>query len=228
MVTRSLETALRDIGAVQPHLSTTAAVLVGVAALGAATLPGISLVTQHVNTMAHEGAHAVMGSAMGRRVTGVKLSGNGTGLTGLSGPRGVGFVLAGVVGYLGPSAVGLGAAGLIAIGHSVAVLWLALLALVVLLVPLRRSPFGLAAAIVTGLGLYLVARYAPVGAQVAVAYGIAWFLLLSGIRVVLLHGRHAHDAAILRQLTRLPRGVWAGLWLVGSAAALIFGGSLLV
>ena len=62
----------------------------------------------------------------------------------------------------------------------------------------------------------------------AVAYGIAWFLLLSGIRVVLLHGRHAHDAAILRQLTRLPRGVWAGLWLAGSAAALIFGGSLLV
>jgi hypothetical protein len=63
---------------------------------------------------------------------------------------------------------------------------------------------------------------------VALAYGIAWFLLLSGIRVVLRHGRDAHDAVVLRQLTRLPPGVWASAWLAGSAAALVFGGSLLV
>jgi Peptidase M50B-like len=228
MVTRSLEGALRGIGEVQAHLPGTTAVLVGVAALGAATLPGISLVTQHVNTMAHEGAHAAVGSVMGRRVTGVKLSGDGTGLTGLAGPRGAGLVLAGLVGYLGPSAVGVGAAKLIEVGHSVAVLWLTLLALVLLMVPLRRSAFGLTAVIATGIGIYLVARYAPVGGQVALAYGIAWFLLLSGIRVVLRHGRDAHDAVVLRQLTRLPPGVWASAWLAGSAAALVFGGSLLV
>ena len=33
-------------------------------------LPGGWALTQHVNTMAHEGAHAVVGSAMGRRITG--------------------------------------------------------------------------------------------------------------------------------------------------------------
>jgi hypothetical protein len=228
MVTRSLEAALHGIGQLQPHLSGATSVLVGVAALGAATLPGISLITQHVNTMAHEGAHAAMGSAMGSKVTAVTLRGNGEGRTTLAPSGGAGYVLAGAVGYLGPSLFGLGAAKLIQIGHSVAVLWLALLALACLAVMVRRNGFGLAAVALTGVGIYLVARYAPVGGQIAVAYGIAWFLLVSGIRVVLLHGRDAGDAIALRKLTRLPRGLWAAIWLAGTAAALVLGGQLLV
>lgn len=228
MVTRSLEGALRGVGQLQAHLPGGTSVLVGVAALGAATLPGISLLTQHVNTMAHEGAHAAMGSATGRKVTAVTIRGNGEGRTTLARPHGGGYLLAGIVGYLGPSAFGLGAAKLIEVGHIIAVLWLSLLALACLAIMVRRNGFGLAAVIVTGTTVYLVARYAPVGGQVAVAYGIAWFLLLSGVQVVLLHGRDAGDAIALRQLTRLPRGLWAGLWLAGSAAALIIGGTLLV
>ena len=46
--------------------------------------------------------------------------------------------------------------------------------------------------------------------------------------MVLSHGRDAGDAIILRQLTRMPRGLWAGLWLVGSALALVAGGRMLV
>jgi hypothetical protein len=228
MVTRSLEGALLGIGELQAHLPHTTAALLGIAALGAATLPGLSLLTQYVNTMAHEGAHAVMGSATGRKVTAVSLRGNGEGRTTLGRPQGAGFVLAGIVGYLGPSVFGLGAAKLIQIGHIIAVLWLALLALVCLAIMVRRNGFGLVAVIVTGVGVYLVARYAPLGGQVAAAYGIAWFLLLSGVRVVLLHGRDAGDAIVLRELTRLPRGLWAGIWLIGSAAALIVGGGMLV
>jgi hypothetical protein len=228
MVTRSLAAALHEIGQLQPHLSGTTSVLVGVAALGAATLPGISLITQHVNTMAHEGAHAVMGSAMGSKVTAVTMRGNGEGRTTLAPSGGAGYVLAGVVGYLGPSLFGLGAAKLIQVGHGVAVLWLALLALACLAVTVRRNGFGLAAVSLTGVGIYLVARYAPAGGQIAVAYGIAWFLLVSGIRVVLLHGRDAGDAIALRELTRLPRGLWAAIWLAGTAAALVLGGQLLV
>jgi Peptidase M50B-like len=95
-------------------------------------------------------------------------------------------------------------------------------------VMVRRNGFGLAAVALTGVGIYLVARYAPVGGQIAVAYGIAWFLLVSGIRVVLLHGRDAGDAIALRKLTRLPRGLWAAIWLAGTAAALVLGGQLLV
>jgi hypothetical protein len=228
MASRSLEGAIRGIFEVQRHLPGGTSLLLGVAALGTATLPGISVLTQHVNTMAHEGAHAVMGSALGARVTGVTLRGNGDGQTLLARAGGGGYVLAGVVGYLGPSAFGLGAAKLIQLGHMVAVLWLTLAALALLALAVRRNPFGLVTVTVTGLALYLAARYAPVGGQVAVAYGIAWFLLLSGLQVVLQHGRDAGDAIELRKRTRVPRGLWAGLWLAGSAGALILGGSLLV
>lgn len=228
MVTRSLVGALHGVGELQAHLPGSTSVLVGAGALAAATLPGISLLTQHVATMAHEGAHATMGSAMGRRVTGVTLRGNGEGRTTLAPSRGAGFVAAGVVGYLGPSAFGLGAAKLIQVGHIIAVLWITLAALAAMAVAVRRNGFGLAVVIVTGVAVYLVARYAPLGAQVAVAYGIAWFLLLSGVRMVLLHGRDAGDAIALREITRLPRGLWAAIWLAGSAAALFYGGGMLI
>jgi hypothetical protein len=224
----SLEGALSGIVGLQAHLPESASILLGVAALAAATLPGISRLTQYVNTMAHEGAHAVMGSATGRRVTGVTLHGNGDGRTTLSQPHGAGYLLAGIAGYLGPSAFGVGAAKLIEVGHIVAVLWLALVALAILAFPARRSGFGLAVVIVSGVLVFLVARYSPLGVQVAVSYGIAWFLLVSGVRVVLQHGSHAGDAIILREVTRLPRGLWSGLWLAGTVAALLYGGALLV
>jgi Peptidase M50B-like len=227
-VSRTLQGALHEFVALQAHLPVGSSVLLGVAALGAATLPGISLVTQHFNTMAHEGAHAAMGSATGRRITSVAMRGNGEGRTSMTKPEGAGFLLAGIVGYLGPSAFGLGAAWMIQAGHVVAVLWVFLLALACLAVMVRRNGFGLATVLVTGIVIFLVARYAPLGAQIAVAYGIAWFLLVSGLRVVLQHGRHASDAVVLRELTRLPRSVWAGLWLIGSAAALLLGGHWLV
>jgi|HubBroStandDraft_3_1064219.scaffolds.fasta_scaffold31014_2 hypothetical protein len=224
----SLHGTLHAITSVQPHLPGGAAVLVGAAALGAATLPGISQVTQHVNTMAHEGAHAAVGSALGQKVTGVSLRGNGEGRTTMAASGAAGYIVAGVVGYLGPSAFGLGAAKLIEVGHAIAVLWLALAALALLAVAARRSGFGLAAVAVLATGLFLVVRYAPIGAEVAVAYGIAWYLLLSGVQVVLSHGRDAGDAFALRQLTRVPRGMWAALWLAGSVAALIVGARLLI
>ena len=231
MGTRSLvASSLRGSGitALQPHLPVSTSVLIGVAALAAAVLPGLSQITQHVNTMAHEGAHAVVGSVLGRRVTGVRLHGNGEGLTTMAPSAGIGFILAGVVGYLGPSAFGLGAAKLIAVGHAIAVLWVTLAALLLLGILVRRSVFGIAAVIVTALGVFLVARYTPVGAQVVLAYAIAWFLLLSGVQVVLAHGRNAGDAIALRKLTRVPRGLWAAFWLAGTAAALLIGGSMLI
>lgn len=203
------------------------AVLVGVAALGALALPGSYEVTQHYDTMAHEGAHAMVGSALGRRVHEVSLSRDGSGWVLLAPAGAVSLVLTSLAGYLGPSMFGLAAAGLIERGHSVAVPWLTLLALV-LLVLVMRSPFGLAVTALTGTLIFSVARYAPVGGQVTLAYGIAWFLLLSGLATAARHGRWASDAGTLRRLTRLPRGVWAAVWLAGSAAALAFGASLLV
>jgi Peptidase M50B-like len=228
MVRSSLGSELARVGQLQAHLPGPVVVLIGVAALGAAVLPDVWLVTRNVNIIAHEGAHATMGSALGARVLGVRMSRGGVGATAVQGGDRASSVLSLAIGYLGPSAFGLGAAKLIQVGHAIAVLWITLAALLLLAVAVRRSGFGLAVVIVTGTAIFAVARYAPVGAEVAVAYGIAWFLLLSGVQVVLSHGRDASDAITLRQLTRLPRGLWAALWLAGSALALVAGARMLV
>jgi hypothetical protein len=221
------DTMLHEMGALQAPLSAPAAVLAGLVALGAVCVQEFWLIVRHVNVIAHESAHAVVGSSFGRQVSFMKVNRDGTGATGLSPGSGPGFVIAGMVGYLGPSAFGLGAAKLISVGHSVAVLWLALLVLALLL-PVLRTPFGFAAVLGTGFLVFLVARYATLGGQIFVAYVIAWLLLLSGVRVVIEHGRSAGDARDLAQATHVPRLIWSGLWLVGSVFALAIGGSLLV
>jgi hypothetical protein len=46
--------------------------------------------------------------------------------------------------------------------------------------------------------------------------------------MVLEHGSRAGDAVILASATHVPRVLWSGMWLVGTAAALVAGGALLV
>ena len=116
--------------------------------------------------------------------------------------------------------------------EEITVLWLALLALAILL-PVLRNSFGVVSVVLTGAVLYLVARYTVIGTQIAVAYGIAWFLLLSGVRDVLELRRlleyrpDENDAATLKALTFMPRGFWSSAWLVATLAAVVVGGSLL-
>ena len=138
-----------------------------------------------------------------------------------------GEVTIGVVGYLGPSLFGLGAAKLIEIGHSVAVLWLALLLLILLLFVLRKL-FSYVPVLATGAVIFLIARYGSVGAETITAYLVAWFLLLSGLRVVLEHNLGATDAGNLASMTHIWRGFWVLLWLAGSIAAVAIGGALLI
>jgi hypothetical protein len=227
MAAPPLRFELARIGQFQPHLPLPASASLGLAAFAVVILSELWSAAKHVDTIAHEGAHAVIGAACGRRVIGVRMFRNGDGGTRLHPPTGPGFVLAGIAGYLGPSGFGLGAAELIRMRHSVAVLWLALGLLLVLLVPLRWS-FGVASVTVTGLVLYLIARYASLGMQEAAAYILAWLLLLTGVDTVLKHGTKAVDAGVLKELTSLPRGFWHSLWLAGSLLALVVGARLLL
>jgi hypothetical protein len=227
MPSPSLGTVLDRIGQTQAPLTATVALLLGLAVLAIVILPATWLVVRHVQTMAHEGTHALVGSGAGGKINGVRLRPNSSGDTQVSSTGSAGQVITGAAGYLGSSAFGLGAAKLISVGHAVAVLWLSLLLLAVLLVTVRNS-FGVFVVVATGVVLYLVARYAPVGTETVVAYLITWFLLLSGVRMVLEHGSHAGDAAILASATHVPRVLWAGIWLVGTAAALVVGGMLLL
>ena len=223
----SLGTVLGRIAETQAPLPAPTAVLIGLAALAAVSLQEIWLLAQHVNTIAHEGAHAIIGSAVGRPVKGVTLLLNGNGRTEVGSGKVSGDVTIGVVGYLGPSAFGLGAAKLIELRHSAAVLWLALILLAVLLVTLRNV-FGFVSVLVTGGLIYIIARYAPVGTGTVTAYGVTWFLLVSGVRVVLDHNTGATDATTLAGLTHIWPSIWVLVWLIGTVTALAVGGSLLV
>lgn len=226
----SLGTDLDRLGQVQAHLPAAVVVLLGLVALAAAAVPAVWRLTAHVNTIAHEGMHATMASALGWKITGITMERNGNGLTKANRTTATSDTFLFLfVGYIGPSAFGLLAAKLIQIGHAVAVLWLAMLLIVSMLVMIRRS-FGVITVIAAGVGLYLLLAYATVGAQVMAAYLIAWFLLLSGIRaageVRRVKGRT--DADDLRDLTQIPRNFWPLLWLLITVGAASLGAVLLV
>jgi hypothetical protein len=223
----SLGAALDRIGQMQPPLPGSAAVLIGLLVLVVVVVQEIWLLVQHLDTIAHEGAHALVGSALGRTVRAVRFKRNGDGATLVSGGAVPGEVAIAFSGYLGPSGFGLAAAKLIELGHSAAVLWLALLLLLVLL-PVLRSWFSFVPVLIGGGLIFIIARYASVGGVDAASYGLAWFLLLSGLRVVIHHGVRAGDAGILVRLTRIWPAVWVALWLAGTATALAVGGALLV
>jgi hypothetical protein len=223
----SFGSVLGRIGQTQAPLPGEAAVIIGLVALVAVAVQEIWMLLQHANTIAHEGAHAIAVSAMGRTVRGVQLQANGDGLTAWISGGAAGNVVILFVGYLGPSVFGLGAAKLIEIGHSVAVLWLTLLLLVLLLFVLRNW-FAFVPVLLIGGLIYLVARYGSVGANAVLAYAVAWFLLISGVREVLHHRTGAFDAGRLLEITHIWRWAWAGLWLIGSMFALAIGGALLI
>jgi hypothetical protein len=222
----TLNTMLDQIGQTQTPLPAAIVVLLGLVVLAAIALP-TWLVMRHANTIAHEGAHALVGWGMGGRVQSVTMEGDSSGLTKVTFRPGTGGFLFLLVGYLGPSAFGLAGAKLISIGHIVAVLWLALLLLAALLITVRNF-FGFCSVVITGFVLYLFARYGSIGLETVVAYVITWFLLLSGLRVVLLYNGRKGDAPALAKTTHIPSWLWVGVWQLGATAALLLGGKLLI
>ena len=226
MTAASVGAALARIGQVQPRLPGTSAALLAMVAI-CAMLPGIWLVTRHITVIAHEGAHATIGSALGRRVMGISLERNADGATAVSRGGRSGSAVIAAAGYLGPSAFGVGAAGLIRSGHIVAVLWAGLVALLWVMFVLRRS-FGVLTVIAAFVLLLILASAATVSVQIDAAYTLTWFLLASSVRIVVFRGSRAVDAGILSEITRIPRGAWYVFWLLGTSAALAFGASLMV
>ncbi len=209
------------------------AVLAGAAAVALLVVatPTLWRPTRTVVTIAHEGAHGLAALATGRRLAGIRLHSDTSGLTVSAGrPTGPGMVLTCAAGYVGPALFGLGAAALLATGHAVAVLW-AVLALLALLLLQIRNFFGLWAVLVTGAVVAGVTAWLPPAGQAAFAAAVTWFLLLAAPRTVLelqtaRRRRRApdSDADQLARLTGLPALLWVGLFLLVDVAALALAG----
>lgn len=221
--------------AVQPMPPTVAVVVAAGLAIAGVLLPGVWPRTRHVLTIAHEGGHALVALLTGRRLAGIRLHSDTSGLSVSVGrPTGLGMVLTLAVGYLTPSVLGLAAAATLASGRITAMLWgtMLLLASVVLQI---RNFFGLVLLLVTG-GIVLVVSYwAPSDVQALFGYVVAWFLLLGGVRPVLELAQvrlatraRTSDADQLARLTRVPAVVWVAFFLTGTVAAAVLGSRLLL
>lgn len=206
----------------QTPLSSTETVLIGLA-VSVVVIPSATWqLVQHFQVMAHEGMHGVVGSLSGRKVEWIELKENAGGRTSVLPASGPGFLVAAFAGYLGPSAFGLGAARLIQFGHIIVVLWLTMLLLGLLLIRLKPS-FGYVTVPLAGFLIFLVLKHMSQTAEILAAYAITWFLLLSGVRIVVQRGTNAGDAGILRDSTSIPRLVWFALWLAGTVTAVVIG-----
>jgi Peptidase M50B-like len=203
------------------------AALIGVAALAVVLIPFLRPLAEHFNVMAHEGAHAATGAILGFAPQKVVLMRNATGGTEFASRYGPRAVAVGAIGYLGPSMFGLWAAKLIETGRVVTVLWIAVILLVLLLFLIRES-FGRVTVPVAIAVLALVMHYAHSGLEEFTTYGMTWLLLLSGVRVAVADGARAWDAGVLSELTRIPRRLWALLWLAGTLLAVVIGGKWLI
>ena len=190
--------------------------------------------TRYVVTITHEGAHGVVALLSGRRLQGIRLHSDTSGLTLSRGRRsGPGMIATAFSGYPGPALAGLGAAGLLHSGRAVALLWLALLVLTLLLVQIRNW-FGLWSILLAGGVVFAVSWWAPPSAQSAFAYTLTWFLLFAAPRPVLelwaarpLRRGRGSDADVVGRLTRTPAALWIGVFLLVTLAALVTG-SLLI
>ncbi len=200
-----------------------------------------------VITIAHEGGHALVSVLSGRRLDGIRLHSDSSGVTYSRGKQtGPGLVLTAAAGYVMPSLLGAGAAWLLAERHLTAMLWLALVLLAATFLAIRNL-FGALAVLVTAGGVFVVSYYASAAVQAGFAYLAVWFLLLGGLRPVVELARgswesagasgssrrrqrwtRGSDAEQLARLTGAPAGLWISLFVLVALAALVAGVALLV
>lgn len=186
--------------------------------------------TRNVVTIAHEGGHALIALLMRRRLHGIRLHSDTSGLTVSSGkPYGPGMVFTAAAGYIAPSLLGLAGAWLLSSGHTTALLWAVVALLLGVLIEVRNA-FGMLTVLTTGALCFGVSWFGGAQLQGAFAYLSVFFLLLGGVRpVVELQTKRARgqardsDADQLARLTRLPGILWVGLFLVVSLGSLALG-----
>ena len=191
-------------------------------------------VARNAITIAHEGGHALIALLTGRKLRGIRLEFDTSGLTLSAGrPTGPGMMFTLLAGYIAPSLVGLGGAWLLGGNRITLLLWLAVVLLLLMLINIRNV-FGAVSVLVTGAIVFGVSWYASPQVQAAFAYVGVWFLLIGGVRPVFelqklrSRGRMPEsDADQLAGVTHVPALFWVGVFLAVDVAALVIGGFML-
>lgn len=231
----AIEDALRRLFETQPEPPQT---VVGVTALLAlvAVLPRpIWRVTRSFVTIAHEGGHALAAVLSGRRLSGIRLHSDTSGLTLSRGrPTGPGMVITGVAGYITPPLMGLAGAALLGHGKITMLLWVSL-ALLPLMLIMIRNVFGVVSVVATMAIIFGVIWYGAPEAEAAFGYLFVWFLLIGGVRPVLELQRSRRrreaphsDADQVGRLTHVPGFFWVLFFAAISLASLALGARWLV
>ncbi|QXE39062.1 M50 family metallopeptidase [Streptomyces sp. GMY02] len=192
-------------------------------------------VSRNAITIAHEGGHGLIALVTGRRLDGIRLHSDTSGLTVSRGrPTGPGMILTAAAGYTAPPLLGLGGAWLLAAHHITLLLWLATALLLAMLVMIRNA-YGALTVIVTGAAFLLISWLTGPAVQSAFAYTAVWFLLLGGVRPAFelqskrrYGGAGDSDADQLGRLTRVPPVLWLFLFHTVSLCSLIGGGRWLL
>jgi hypothetical protein len=188
---------------------------------------------RHAITIVHEAGHGAAATLTRRRLAGIRLHSDSSGLTVSVGrTRGPGMALTLLAGYPAPSVAGVLVAWAVAAGHAAAALWGALVLLLLVLVQIRNW-FGLWTVLVAGVLVGAVTWFADPVWQLRAALAVAALLVLGGLRaaVELPAARHRDglsDADQLARITRVPVGFWLLVFVLAGLAGVAGAGALLV
>jgi hypothetical protein len=230
----------------QPDLDWPVALAMAALALVLAWSPAGYRMVRHLATLTHEAGHAAVAVLVGRRLSGIRLHSDTSGVTLSRGrPRGPGMVLMLAAGYPAPAVVGVAGAWLVGAGFAAGWLW-SLVLLCALMLLLVRNLYGLWVVLVTGAAVAALSWAAPPLVLSAVAHLVVWSLLLSAPRAVVELQRQRRrlrrrgvgrtapgrsgldsDADQLARLTGVPAGLWSGLFWLVCLGCLVVGGWLL-
>ncbi|MDF4253524.1 M50 family metallopeptidase [Streptomyces sp. WMMB303] len=216
----------------------------GLVALLTVAPHGVWRISRNAVTIAHEGGHGLIALLTGRRLDGIRLHSDTSGLTVSRGkPHGLGMVLTAAAGYTAPPLLGLCGAWLLSSHHITALLWGATALLVAMLVMIRNA-YGVLALVLTGGAFLLISWLTGPQVQAAFAYVVVWFLLLGGVRPVFeLQGKRRRqgarrgpagpglpdsDADQLARLSHLPAAAWLFLFHAVALCSLVGGGRWLL